>query len=194
MTVFSLIAEWYGQDKGQGGGGTVTSPLERRVGGSHFQPTLPRALDAQSLIWRRPGMEVTASSRKLRAKAPEARKAISDRILNLHTKVRGLHPLAIQRLEQMANPVVCTLPANSSRSFLCHSLRIFSVALGMDLCRNVGVGVRLRVQSWCRLRVFDLLISPKSSHPNVARSKFFGLCLVVRLPARQPSTGWRTQN
>jgi len=35
------------------------------------------ALDSKSPIWQRPGMEITASSLKLRADAPEGRKAIS---------------------------------------------------------------------------------------------------------------------
>lgn len=39
-----------------------------------------RALDSQSPIWQRPGMEITASSLKLGADASQGRKAISNRL------------------------------------------------------------------------------------------------------------------
>lgn len=41
-------------------------------------PQLPGELDSQSPIWQRPGMEVTASSFKLRGNAPEAPRRESD--------------------------------------------------------------------------------------------------------------------
>jgi hypothetical protein len=108
-----------------------------------------RALDSQSPIWCRPGMEITASSFKLRANAPEGRKAISYQILNLHAEVRRLHAFAVHGLEQTANPVVRAILANPARSFVCHLLATFSVAVGTGLCRNVRVVVRLRIQCWC---------------------------------------------
>ena len=96
----------------------------------------------------RPGMEITASSFKLRANAPEGRKAISYQILNLHAEVRRLHAFAVHGLEQTANPVVRAILANPARSFVCHLLATFSVAVGTGLCRNVRVVVRLRIQCW----------------------------------------------
>ncbi len=93
-------------------------------------------------------MEITASSFKLRASAPRGWKAISYQILNLHAEVRRLHAFAVHGLEQTANPVVRAVLANPARSFVCHLLATFSVAVGTGLCRNVGVVVRLRIQCW----------------------------------------------
>ena len=107
-----------------------------------------RALDSQSPIWCRPGMEITASSFKLRASAPGGRKAVSYKILNLHAEVRRPHAFAVHGLEQTANPVVRAILANPARSFVCHLLATFSVAVGTGLCRNVGIVVRLRIQCW----------------------------------------------
>ena len=152
-----------------------------------------RALDSQSPIWCRPGMEITASSFKLRASAPEGRKAISYQILNLHAEVRRLNAFAVHGLEPTANPVVRAILANPARSFVCHLLATFSVAVGTGLCRNIRVVVRLRFQCWWGFKyVCPAHIGTLRYNVDLRNTQHSDLCVMVRIHARQPSAGWRT--
>ena len=56
---------------------TVPAAARSALGARIFRPPTRRALDSQSPIWQRSGVEITASSFKPRANAPEGRKAIS---------------------------------------------------------------------------------------------------------------------
>ena len=185
---------------GSGGWEARTSSLPPRRSRHFVMRDAPhitkwRALDSQSPIWCRPGMEITASSFKLRANAPEGRKAISYQILNLHAEVRRLNAFAVHGLEPTANPVVRAILANPARSFVCHLLATFSVAVGTGLCRNVRVVVRLRFQCWWGFKyVCPAHIGTLRYNVDLHNTQHSDLCVMVRIHARQPSAGWRTQS